>query len=387
MAEGPHDALLEQTWHARPWDQIVPGAPYNVAASTTDARQLLLKTGSRVLVVGLGSPGNITSLTVVGTGSGITYLSVTGAQTNGFFVVQVLPAIDDHLTLTVVTGAGGPTLVYPDVLHDPGGLSTSLPGNVGGPISLRHDYSADDVAGTNLDEVGIGVWDTAENAQRLWNAASVGDADDGEHTAVTELAFNNGASFARLKSSLVLNGGGAGSTPIAAIEPMTQDALNGGLQRWFTGNTDAVDGTNILGIVPMLRYATTLTDRQRSLSHAADGQGVALVIQPSSTPVAATAAVNTAVVATITGVAGQQIRLTYLSFFYSGTLAAATIATVSDGTTTYNYPVTAVGESGGADVALPPGGIKFAAGASVVITLPAGGAAGIGYVNAAYLIA
>jgi len=101
------------------------------------------------------------------------------------------------------------------------------------------------------------------------------------------------------------------------------------------------------------------------------------------TPVGATAAANTQVVLTITGVAGFHIMLAGLRLGYSGTppSASPTRATISDGTTTMGFPVGGNSDGGFG------GPVRFAVGATVTVTLPAGGAAAVGDIAAGYYLA
>jgi len=104
--------------------------------------------------------------------------------------------------------------------------------------------------------------------------------------------------------------------------------------------------------------------------------------QPTdSTPVGATAAANTQVQQTIDGVSGKCIRLTFLALGYTGAAVSVPLqATISDGHTTMYLAV------GNLQSWLEAVSIKFAAGATVTITLPAGGVGAVGNLAAAYYL-
>lgn len=103
--------------------------------------------------------------------------------------------------------------------------------------------------------------------------------------------------------------------------------------------------------------------------------------QPA-TPAVGTAAANTQVQVVITGVAGRRVMLTSLLMGFSGAVAAAPVrATVSDGTTTMGFALAA-----NLDFE-PANALAFAAGATVTITLPAGGASAVGDIVAGYYLA
>jgi hypothetical protein len=128
-------------------------------------------------------------------------------------------------------------------------------------------------------------------------------------------------------------------------------------------------------------------DRVRTMSGVADGLGVLLTTQPSSTPLAASAN-NAVATVTIANVVGQLHRITFLDLAYAGGIpAAVTLATLSDGTTTYTFPQAAANASQN-ETSFPPGGVKFLVNSTVTVTLPASGTAGtIGYINVAKLTA
>ena len=97
-----------------------------------------------------------------------------------------------------------------------------------------------------------------------------------------------------------------------------------------------------------------------------------------STPVSGTAAVNTQVQVTIAGVASQAIRLTSLSWSYSGAPTGGTVTVVVNAVTILQLDIAAAGPG---FVELPPGGLECALGQSAVITLTAAGAAVVGRLN------
>ncbi len=104
-------------------------------------------------------------------------------------------------------------------------------------------------------------------------------------------------------------------------------------------------------------------------------------LQPTI-PVGGTAAANTQVQVVIPGAAGRRIMLTDCQFSFSGAASAAPVrATVTDGTTTLGYGVTALTDIN------PHNPLAFAPGANVTITLPAGGASAVGDISAAYYTA
>lgn len=104
--------------------------------------------------------------------------------------------------------------------------------------------------------------------------------------------------------------------------------------------------------------------------------------QPTdSTPIGATAAANTQVQTTIAGVSGKCIRLTFLALGYTGAAVSVPLqATVSDGSTTMYLPV------GNLQAWIEAVSIKFAAGATVTITVPAGGVGAVGNIGGAYFV-
>ena len=108
--------------------------------------------------------------------------------------------------------------------------------------------------------------------------------------------------------------------------------------------------------------------------------GAVNVEQVGSTPVSNTAAANTAVSITLTGVAGQRTRITHLSFSYSAAPTAGTVTIVVNAVTVFQLDVTGTGDQ---SVPLPDGGIICAAGQNAVITLTAAGAAVVGKLNTA----
>jgi hypothetical protein len=108
--------------------------------------------------------------------------------------------------------------------------------------------------------------------------------------------------------------------------------------------------------------------------------GTAQVAELAAAPVSATAAANTAVAITVTGVAGQSIRLEHLSASYSAAPAGGTLTVVVNGVTIWQADITAAGP---ALPPLPPGGLLCQAGQNAVITLTAAGAAVVGRVNVA----
>lgn len=110
--------------------------------------------------------------------------------------------------------------------------------------------------------------------------------------------------------------------------------------------------------------------------------GSAQVYVQGNTPVSATAAANTAVTSTITGVAGQSIRITALSVSYSAAPTGGTLTVVVNAVTIFQADITAAGL---AAIPLPDGGLLCQAGQSAVLTLTAAGAAVVGRLNVAYL--
>lgn len=99
-----------------------------------------------------------------------------------------------------------------------------------------------------------------------------------------------------------------------------------------------------------------------------------------STPVSATAAVNTAVVVTINGVAGQAVRLTALSVSYNAAPTGGLVTVVVNAVTVLQLDIAAAGPTA---IPLPAGGLECQAGQNCVITLAAAGAAVAGRISAA----
>lgn len=98
------------------------------------------------------------------------------------------------------------------------------------------------------------------------------------------------------------------------------------------------------------------------------------------TPFGSTAAANTSVVVTITGVAGKRIRLASVILGYTAAAPAAPVmATIADGTTTMQIPINT-------NPVTLTGPFVFATAATVTITLPTGGASAVGGVSGGYWI-
>ena len=110
------------------------------------------------------------------------------------------------------------------------------------------------------------------------------------------------------------------------------------------------------------------------------GAGAALTELAPSTPQSGTAAANTAVTVTITGVAGQTIRINALSGSYSAAPTAGTVTVVVNGVTIFQADITAAGIF---SAPLPDGGLICQAGQNAVVTLAAAGAAVVGRLNVA----
>jgi len=106
------------------------------------------------------------------------------------------------------------------------------------------------------------------------------------------------------------------------------------------GNATPVGGS-LLAAAVNLGFNGATYDRLRTLAAQGDLLGTLAAAQPSSTPGAAHPAVNTAAVVTFGAVAGQSHRLTFLEFGIGGTAPSAVVATVTDGTTTYNFDLPA----------------------------------------------
>ena len=113
---------------------------------------------------------------------------------------------------------------------------------------------------------------------------------------------------------------------------------------------------------------------------AGTGAGASQVQQTPSSPVSATAAVNTAVAVTITGVAGQTIKITGLAVSYNAAPTGGLLTVVVNAVTILALDISAAGPTA---PPLPAGGIICQAGQSAVITLAAAGAAVAGRVNVA----
>jgi hypothetical protein len=109
------------------------------------------------------------------------------------------------------------------------------------------------------------------------------------------------------------------------------------------------------------------------------GTSGSLPVNPvPSNPVSAAAAVNTAVVVTINGVAGQSARITSLSVSYNAAPTGGLVTVVVNAVTILQLDIAA---AGGTEVPLPAGGLECQAGQNAVITLAAAGAAVQGRVN------
>jgi hypothetical protein len=147
------------------------------------------------------------------------------------------------------------------------------------------------------------------------------------------------------------------------------------------------DGSGTLGVELVVQGASGREINQSFAQAGAANAGVISASQPSSTPLAASAN-NAIATVTMTAVAGQQHRVTFLDLAYAGGIpAAVTLATLSDGTTTWTFPQAAANAAQN-ETSLPPGGVKFAVNTNTVVTLPASGTAGtIGYINVAKLTA
>ena len=109
--------------------------------------------------------------------------------------------------------------------------------------------------------------------------------------------------------------------------------------------------------------------------------GTPQVAELAATPVSATAAVNTAVVITITGVAGQSIRIEALSGDYNAAPTAGLLTIVVNAVTIWQADITAAGLF---SVPLPQGGLLCQAGQNAVLTLAAAGAAVAGRLNTGF---
>ncbi len=125
-------------------------------------------------------------------------------------------------------------------------------------------------------------------------------------------------------------------------------------------------------------------DRHYSISSAGAGLGVAQTMQPSSIPYSATVT-NGAGLITVAAVAGQQHRITHLSFSASGTLSGVVTVTVDDGATViWQADITA---DGFYEASLPAGGLIGTTNTAMTINSTTGGATGTVKLNAAILTA
>lgn len=109
-----------------------------------------------------------------------------------------------------------------------------------------------------------------------------------------------------------------------------------------------------------------------------DANGSVPVTETPSTPVSATAAVNTAVQITVNGVANQTIRITHLSCSYSAAPTGGNLTVVVNGVTIFQLDIAGVDLQ---TIPLPPGGLKCQSGQNAVVTLAAAGAAVVGKLN------
>ena len=109
--------------------------------------------------------------------------------------------------------------------------------------------------------------------------------------------------------------------------------------------------------------------------------GTPQVAELAATPVSATAAVNTAVVITIAGVAGQSVRIEALSGDYNAAPTGGLLTIVVNAVTIWQADILS---SGLFTVPLPPGGLLCQAGQNAVLTLAAAGAAVTGRLNTGF---
>lgn len=114
----------------------------------------------------------------------------------------------------------------------------------------------------------------------------------------------------------------------------------------------------------------------QAVASAGDLAGAAIVTNAPSFPAVANPAAATAAVVTVVGVAGQRVRLTKIAATFTTAAPAAPVAlTVADGAVTENYIVAAA--IGTTAVVEPTGGVAYATGATVTVTLASGGGASV----------
>lgn len=109
-----------------------------------------------------------------------------------------------------------------------------------------------------------------------------------------------------------------------------------------------------------------------------DLSGRLLTTSDPSDPTAATAAANTAVATTYTGVAGQRHRLTYVAYSYNPAPTTGRLTVTDGGATIFDLDLPAAVDR---EIPLPPGGLQGSAGLDMVITLAAGGGTSVGKLN------
>jgi hypothetical protein len=100
-----------------------------------------------------------------------------------------------------------------------------------------------------------------------------------------------------------------------------------------------------------------------------------------ATPASATAAANTQVTLTIAQITLEAIRINSLSFGFSGAVGTGLATIVVNSVTIWQGLIDVEGIT---PIPLPEGGIECANNFSCTITLPAGGAGAIGFINASY---
>jgi hypothetical protein len=238
---------------------------------------------------------------------------------------------------------------------------TPLPGTITLPAVVANQFVSVQAyegwmapgGGTDISQAAVGI-DTDTNIDQIGGSTLTG----------ANAVDSAGVPLVRLSNS-------AGAGGIVAIVP--GDGITANVALYVAAALEVFNGATM--------------DRLRSISGVGDGFGVALASQPSSTPLAASAT-NAVATVTMAAVAGQQHRVTFLDLAYAGGIpAAVTLATLSDGTTTWTFPQAAANAAQN-ETALPPGGVKFAVNTNTVVTLPASGTAGtIGYINVAKLTA
>lgn len=162
------------------------------------------------------------------------------------------------------------------------------------------------------------------------------------------------------------------------VEVVESDAERVEAADYGAWTTTSLTGTeNAYTLLPRDRY------RRRAVIQA---NAPAAAANPNtSKPATATGAANAATTLTIPAGIGSPNVLTYLSVSFSGTTLTLATLTVTDGTITLTWTLP-IGLSQPFNAQLPTGGLIFATGAAITITVTAIGAALTSTINAGYQV-